>query len=129
MRKSNNPTRINPADISVYRQDWHDFTRFIFCNGGGSVQIELFKEPIERVNCKALLYALWVDEPVRRQGCASALMDIAEKTAKEMGYSEIALEWSLFDSPYQIFNWYERRGYNETLFDGRGEYSVMVKQL
>lgn len=120
--------KIDPKFIAVYRQDWHAFTRFIFINGGGSIQINL--EPaLKGINDDeaAWIYGLWIDKPMRRKGFATALMERAEKIAKEEGYKKVCLEWKEQDSPCEIFNWYIRRGY-EVKEKDKG-CALLVKEL
>ena len=62
---------------------------------------------------EALVWNLYVDEGHRRKGLAQKLMDEAHKTAKHLGAKVTALEWSLKDSPYWVFDWYTRLGYDE----------------
>ena len=117
-------------EITVYRKDWHDCTRYILATEGGSAQLDvrgshrfedIIPEPI------AYFWDLWVEESNRRQGIATALIEKAEQIAKEESFSQIVLEWEEENTPLEIFKWYERRGYDERMF-GNG-YSFMVKQL
>ena len=62
---------------------------------------------------EALVWNLYVDKPHRRKGLARQLMDEAHKTAKHLGAKVTALEWSLKESPYWVFDWYTRLGYDE----------------
>ena len=62
---------------------------------------------------EALVWNLYVDEDHRRKGLARQLMDEAHKTAKHLGAKVTALEWSLKESPYWVFDWYTRLGYDE----------------
>lgn len=62
---------------------------------------------------EALVWNLYVDEPHRSKGLARKLMDEAHKTAKHLGAKVTALEWSLKESPYWVFDWYTRLGYDE----------------
>ena len=62
---------------------------------------------------EALVWNLYVDKPHRRKGLARQLMDEAHKTAKHLGAKVTALEWSLEESPYWVFDWYTRLGYDE----------------
>ena len=65
---------------------------------------------------EALVWNLYVDEDHRRKGLARKLMDEAHKTAKHLGVKTTALEWSLKESPYWVFDWYTRLGYDEKEF-------------
>jgi GNAT superfamily N-acetyltransferase len=62
---------------------------------------------------EALVWNLYVDEDHRRKGLARELMDEAHKTSKHLGAKVTTLEWSLKDSPYWVFDWYTRLGYDE----------------
>ena len=65
---------------------------------------------------EALVWNLYVDEEHRRKGLARQLMDESHKTAKHLGAKTTALEWSLKESPYWVFDWYTRLGYDEKEF-------------
>ena len=65
---------------------------------------------------EALVWNLYVDEPHRRKGLARELMDEAHKTAKHLGAKTTVLEWSLKESPYWVFDWYCKLGYDEKEF-------------
>lgn len=62
---------------------------------------------------EALVWNLYVNEEHRRKGLAKMLMDEAHKTAKHLGAKTTALEWSLRESPFWVFDWYCRLGYDE----------------
>ena len=65
---------------------------------------------------EALVWNLYVDEDHRCKGRARRLMDEAHKTAKNLGAKVTALEWSLNESPYWVFDWYTHLGYDEKEF-------------
>ena len=65
---------------------------------------------------EALVWNLYVDEDHRCKGLARRLMDEAHKTAKNLGAKVTALEWSLNESPYWVFDWYTHLGYDEKEF-------------
>lgn len=110
----------------IQEQKWHDFTRIILVEDGGSVQVELYAEE-QDWGGTAFLYGLWVGKSWRRQGVAQKLMAQAEYEVKKRGHKSITLEWKLQDTPYEILDWYERLGYYEKEF-GDG-YSLMRKEL
>lgn len=62
---------------------------------------------------EALVWNLYIDEDHRRKGLARQLMDETHKTAKHLGAKVTALEWSLKESHYWVFDWYTRLGYDE----------------
>lgn len=62
---------------------------------------------------EALVWNLYVNEEHRRKGLARQLMDKAHMTAKHLGAKTTALEWSLRESPFWVFDWYCRLGYDE----------------
>ena len=62
---------------------------------------------------EALVWNLYVNEEHRRKGLARKLMDEAHMTAKHLGAKTTALEWSLRESPFWVFDWYCRLGYDE----------------
>ena len=76
---------------------------------------------------EALVWNLYVDNLHRRKGLARQLMDEAHKTAKHLGAKVTALEWSLKESPYWVFDWYTRLGYDEKEI-GNG-YALMKRPL
>ena len=114
--------------MTIQEQKWHDFTRLLLVEEGGSVQLELYDEPQE-FGATAFLYALWVDESHRRQGIAGRLMEQAEHELRKRGHKSVCLEWKLKDTPVEIFKWYERLGYDEKSFDGHGTWALMIKEL
>lgn len=128
MQKENKiDTAQDPTIIRVYRQDWHFCTRFILTNAGGSVQLDLCKSIDTRVQCDTLLWALWIDQAYRRKGYATALMNKAEELARKYNRKQIALEWDKRDTPCEIIEWYERRGYQKRAF---ADFEIlMIKQL
>lgn len=98
--------------------------------GTASVQLELFDTPQDWDGFKgrAFIWGLWVDEPIRRQGVATRLMDRAEQIARENGHETVFLEWSIKESPIEISYWYNRRGYDEKSFTP-GVNALMCKKL
>ena len=75
----------------------------------------------------ALLYALWVDEPHRRQGAARLLIEAAEREAASHACRSLALEWDRREAAVWTLEWYERLGYEEKAFGNHN--SLLVKQL
>lgn len=75
----------------------------------------------------ALIYALWVDEPFRKQGVARKLLETAERQAKQMGCKSVCLEWDRREDEEWMLRWYERLGYNEKELRRYG--SLLVKEL
>ena len=94
-----------------------------------SVQVDIFKRDDFRRNYRAdaLLYALWVDEPHRRQGAARLLIEAAEREAASHGCRSLALEWDRREAAVWTLEWYERLGYEEKAFGNHN--SLLVKQL
>ena len=62
---------------------------------------------------EALVWNLYVNEEHRHKGIARWLMAKAHEIAKELGAKTTALEWSLEESPFWVFDWYCRLGYDE----------------
>lgn len=117
-------------------QRWTGGTRHLILietpGGTASIQLELYHEPQEWDDFKgtAFLWGLWVDESIRRKGYANRLMEIAEEIARNHGHKDVYLEWSIKDSSIEIFQWYERRGYDEKAFStGENCKSLMMKSL
>lgn len=96
--------------IRIEEQKWHELTRVLITDEGGSVQLNLYPQK-EGDNETAFIYALWVDEPNRRKGVATHLMDKAEYIAKHKGHKSVILDWKSEDTPREILEWYKRRGY------------------
>ena len=92
--------------ISMWHDDGPDMAQQV-----GVVELAVYKHGEHQG--EALVWNLYVDEPHRRKGLASQLMDEAHKTAKHLGAKVTALEWSLKESPYWVFDWYTRLGYDE----------------
>ena len=94
-----------------------------------SVQVDIFKRDDFRRNYRAdaLLYALWVDEPHRRQGAARLLIEAAEREAASHGCRSLALEWDRREAAEWTLSWYQRLGYEEEAFGNHN--SLLVKQL
>ncbi len=94
-----------------------------------SVQVDIFKRDDFRRNYRAdaLLYALWVDEPHRRQGAARLLIEAAEREAASHGCRSLALEWDRREAAEWTLSWYQRLGYEVEAFGNHN--SLLVKQL
>lgn len=110
----------------IHKQEWSSCTRYLIVHKHGSVQLELYSEK-QKFGGTAYIWALWVEEAHRREGIATQLITLAEDLAKQEGHDAVYLEWNKADSSYEIFDWYERRGYDEKEF-GDG-YSLMRKEL
>lgn len=111
--------------INVQKQKWHYGTRYLLTTEGGSVGLEFYDEPTDEV--EAYISALWVEEPHRRKGIATALMNTAEEIARREGYKSVWLEWRDTESEEHTLKWYLRRGYDDKKF-GRG-YALLEKKL
>ena len=114
--------------MRIYEQKWDYFTRIIIAHEGGSVQVDLYDKEQEWGGT-AFLYGLWVDRDWRRQDIAKSLMYEAELQVKMRGHKSITLEWKLLDTSVDILKWYERIGYCQKSFDGRGSWALMRKEL
>lgn len=117
----------------VLHQQWYQEHRILIVDGihRSSVQVSIPDKNADdnRIEGKAnaLIYALWVDEPYRKQGVARKLLETAEREAKKMGCKTVCLEWDRRESDEWVLRWYERLGYNEKDF-GRHS-SLLVKEL
>jgi ribosomal protein S18 acetylase RimI-like enzyme len=76
------------------------------------VQLELYNVPRPPYGVEAYIYSLFVNKLARKEGRATALLDMAERLAAENGCQSVWLEWSGKDTPIEILEWYIRRGYN-----------------
>lgn len=95
-------------------QQWHNFTRHIIMTDKGSIQVELYPQPQDIHGTNAYIYALWVDEPYRRQHEATRLLQRAEQVARENGKMNVALEWDARDTSAAVLQQlYVRNGYKE----------------
>lgn len=117
----------------ILHQQWYQERRILIVNGlrYASVQVSIPDKNADdnRIEGKAdaLIYALWVDEPYRKQGVARKLLETAEREAKKMGCKTVCLEWDRRESEEWTLRWYERLGYNEKEI---GRYSsLLVKDL
>lgn len=70
-----------------------------------------------------LIWNLWIDDYLRGEDYGNKLLEEAEQAAREMGCKTIALEWSRFESPEWVLQWYLRHGYKEYGFN---DYSTML---
>lgn len=103
----------------ILHQKWYQEHRILIVYGihYSSVQVSIPDKNADdnRIEGKAdaLIYALWVDEPYRKQGVARKLLETAEREAKKMGCKTVCLEWDRRESEEWTLRWYERLGYNE----------------
>ena len=117
----------------IQRQVWPEYTRYLITvempEGVGSVQLELYRKP-QNFGGTAYIYSLWVDENIRRRGVAKILMDTAERIAFDNYHDDVYLEWSIKESPVEISQWYERRGYDDVEFNvGENASALMRKRI
>lgn len=117
----------------IQAQQWFDHERILITDERcyGSVQVYVpttDKEKWQDINhADALIYALWVDEPCRKNGVARTLIETAEREAKAHGCKSVCLEWDRRESEEWTLRWYERLGYEEKEF-GR-DCSLLVKRF
>jgi ribosomal protein S18 acetylase RimI-like enzyme len=117
----------NSEQVIVQEQSWYKLTRYLLTLDGASVQLETYPIPQGQFNVKAYIYALWVDADKRRQGKATKLMDMAERIAKQHGYEEVFLDWSVKEAAQSTLAWYGRRGYKSVAFND--EKTLLKKEL
>lgn len=115
--------------MKIQRQPWKHFERIIFFSPSGSVQLDLYPEHNHRTGGTAFIYALYVEPWARRTGIARMLMDEAEEFARKEGHGSVSLEWLSEDTPVEIKEWYERRGYVCTYYDKETKYAFLKKKL
>lgn len=114
-------------------QQWYDAKRILVVDERhhGSVQVCIpapdYEDSKLSGKADALIYALWVDEPYRRQGSARLMLEAAEHEAKKLGCKSVCLEWDNREAKEWTLHWYERVGYKEIEF-GRHK-SLLVKHL
>lgn len=103
----------------ILHQQWYQEHRILIVYGihYSSVQVSIPDKNADdnRIEGKAdaLIYALWVDEPYRKQGVARKLLETAEREAKKMGCKTVCLEWDWRETPEWVRRWYNRMGYSE----------------
>ena len=103
----------------ILHQQWYQEHRILIVDGihRSSVQVSIPDKNADdnRIEGKAdaLIYALWVDEPYRKQGVARKLLETAEREAKKMGCKTVCLEWDWRETPEWVRRWYNRMGYSE----------------
>ena len=108
--------------INSYKTEWTDndnIVLFVDLNGFqvGIVEICIFKQG-ERKG-EAYIWNLHVIEVGRMKGYGSHLIKKAIKIAKDHGCTRATLEWDIRDSPYWVYDWYTRLGFEEKKF-GKG---------
>lgn len=102
----------------ILHQQWYQEHRILIVDGihCSSVQVSIPDKNADdnRIEGKAdaLIYALWVDEPYRKQGVARKLLETAEREAKKMGCKTVCLEWDWRETPEWVRRWYNRMGYS-----------------
>lgn len=115
---------------TIHIQHWPHTRRWIITAEGGSVQLELYREPRQPYDVKAFIWGLWVEPEHRRKGIATALLDIAEDIARREGEPAVWLEWSRQDDTIpEILDWYLRRDYRDIAFSGNGDSVLLKKDL
>lgn len=125
--------KIELKSKKVLHQQWYQEHRILIVDGihCSSVQVSIPDKDADdnRIEGKAdaLIYALWVDEPYRKQGVARKLLEKAERQAKQMGCKSVCLEWDRREAEEWTLRWYERLGYHEK--DLRRYGSLLVKEL
>lgn len=105
-------------------QDWNNpkgYKRILITSerDEASVQVNIFEEEIKQryEGADALIYALWVNAPFRRQGVGAYLLHKAEEQAKAFGCKTVCLTWDDREAPQWVYEWYARQGYEDTVFD------------
>lgn len=94
--------------ITIQKQTWLTRTIYLLTTEGGSVQLSVFKKQND-----AFIHNLWVDEPHRRKGIATALLDAAEEIARHEGQKFVRTYWRDAESPDFMYDYYRRRGYED----------------
>lgn len=108
-------------------QKWSEYTRYLIANQHGSIQIELY-DTEQQWGGTAWIYALWVKPRSRRKGWAANLLSRAEEVAKANGHKSVFLEWVAKDTPREILEWYQRRGYRGVQYDDiNNSYCLLEK--
>ena len=120
--------------IETYITEWKDKDNVIISvrkdEGDTSEQVGVVELAVYKHgehDGEALVWNLYVDMEERGRGLARRLMDEAKKVAKHLGAHTCALEWSIEESPYWVFDWYTRLGYDEKEF-GNG-YALMKLEI
>lgn len=115
-----------------YRTEWTNTDNVVISlyeNGNtmqaGIVEVTVFKTGDRRG--EAYLWNLHVTEDCRGRGYGRALLSEAYDVAMLADCDRITLDWELKDSPYWVFDWYVREGFDEREF-GRG-CAFMVKPV
>lgn len=102
----------------IQTQQWNRHVRKLIMmhHGTATVQLSMYEDEFGANNVTAEIYALWVNEEVRKQGYATALMDKAEEIARRNGHKAVYLYWTQLDTPRWVLDWYYRRGYEAVGF-------------
>lgn len=104
--------------MMIQTQKWNRHVRKLIMmrHGTATVQLSMYEDEFGPHDVTAEIYALCVNEEVRKQGYATALMDKAEEIARKNGHKAVYLYWSQLESPRWVLDWYYRRGYEAVGF-------------
>ena len=111
-------------------QDWNNpkgYKRILITSerDEATIQVDILEEEIKEryEGADALIYALWVNAPFRRQGVGAYLLHKAEEQAKAFGCKTVCLTWDGREAPQWVHEWYVQQGYEDTVFD---DYKVLM---
>lgn len=90
----------------------------------GIIEVRLFHG---RRKGEAYIWNLSVDEGHRGKGYGRALLSEALDTAMCADCTTAVLEWDKRDTPFWVYDWYKRNGFDEKEL-GKG-YALMIKKL
>lgn len=99
--------------MTIQKQEWKEFTRYLIFDEYGSVMINLYNEP-QKCGSKsytAWIWGLYVCPEHRRNGHAKLLLKEAERIALENGNKDVFMAWDAEETSKEIFDFYCRKGY------------------
>lgn len=110
-------TQMNMNNLLEITQSWTDsrneaYKRVFIMDdkGRGNIAVEPYKD----YDGKRMGYiANLCERRISEAGLAKRLLQRAEDIAKAYNCEYTVLDWTLRNSPYWVFDWYERSGYKE----------------
>ncbi len=120
-----------PYYTTQYRTEWTDCDNVVISlyEKGNDIQIGIIEVKIYHGEHKgeAYIWNLSVSESHRGKGYGRVLLNKALYLVEGEDCTTAALEWDERDTPYWVYEWYGRKGFEEKGFS-RG-YALMIKKM